>query len=121
MATRPIIRFRAGWFFMDTALAIGIVAILMTVMATAVTKQQRAAARLADARDAIRAAEQSITALQTGQPLPQPAGMTIRVRKLDTPCDVPRCAWASVTVTSGTASRQLVGLVRADAIPTEAP
>ena len=114
-------RFRAGWFFPDTIMAIAIVAILLVVLTAAVTRQRKASDRLADSRDAMRIAEQTVTALQTGQSVPTPPGVTLRVQKLDTASDVSRCVWVTVTVTKGTSSRELIGLVRADALPKENP
>ena len=114
-------RFRAGWFFLDTVMAIAIVAILLIVLTAAVTRQRKAADRLADSRDAMRLAEQTMTSLQSGRAVTQAPGGGIRVEKLDTPSDLPQCAWARVTVTRGNSSRELIGLVRADALPKENP
>ena len=110
-------RQRGGWFMIDTITALIIVAILLATLAAATARHRRTSDRLAQSRDAVRLAEQTLTALQTGQPAPAaPAGVIIRVRKLDTPTNSPAVVWAEVTVMRGSQSNELIGMARAGAI-----
>jgi type II secretory pathway pseudopilin PulG len=110
---------RSGYVAADAIMALAIVAILLTVLAVAVARQRRGSERLADSRAAVRLAEETITAMQTGATLPQaPDGMTVHVRPLQTEhgLRVPGgCAWVDVQVSYNGRSSSLSGLVRADA------
>ena len=111
----------SGYVLADAVMALGIVLILLAVLTAAVSRQRRGSERLAESRAAIRLAEETITALQTGAAPPAaPEGMSVRVRPLEvkpgglqTPSG---CTWVDVqvTYTNGRASN-LSGLVRADA------
>lgn len=111
---------RTGYIMADAMMALAIVLILLTVLTVAVSRQRRGSERLADSRAAIRLAEETITALQTGAALPSaPQGMTLQVRPtqaqhgLEGPTG---CTWVDVLVTYGNGrSSSLSGLVRADA------
>jgi len=121
MRRRPTAHLRrAGWFLADTIVAIIIVGVLAAVLVLSVRRQQKAADQLADSREATRLAERTLIAMQTGaKPPPSPAGMSVKVRSIDSTASPARgCAWAVVTVTrpNGRAS-ELTGLVRRDAIP----
>ncbi len=107
------VRHRGGWFAIDTMIAIGIVAILIVTLTVAVSRQRRGSDRLAQSRAAMRLAEQTITALQTGQNVPALAGWTIKVQKLNTPTDSPAVVWTTVIVTDGKSLAELIGVVRA--------
>ncbi len=103
----------------DAVMALAIVLILLTVLTVAVSRQRRGSERLADSRAAIRLAEDAITAMQTGAPLPAaPEGMTLHVRPTTAQhgMEVPSgCAWVDVQVTYNGRSSSLSSLVRADA------
>lgn len=116
---RPTHLRRAGWFLADTIVAIIVVGILAAALVVSVRRQQRAADQLADSREATRFAERTLIAMQSGEALPPPpAGMSVKVRAIDSPPSPAKgCAWAVVTVTRSTGrSSELSGLVRADAI-----
>jgi type II secretory pathway pseudopilin PulG len=104
----------------DAVMALAIVLILLIVLTVSVSRQRRGSERLADSRAAIRLAEATITALQTGAtPPPAPEGMVVTVRPAPTQpeTNVPDgTVWVDVNVTYGNArSSSLSGLVRADA------
>ncbi len=112
---------RGGYVLADAVMALAIVLILLTVLTVAVSRQRRGSERLADSRAAIRLAEATITALQTGAAPPAaPEGMAVQVRPTSAQpgAAVPSgCAWVDVQVTYGNGRRtsSLAGLVRADA------
>ena len=64
-------------------MALAIVLILLTVLTVAVSRQRRGSERLADSRAAIRLAEETITALQTGAAAPAPRGRDARAGPAD--------------------------------------
>jgi type II secretory pathway pseudopilin PulG len=104
----------------DAVMALAIVLILLMVLTVSVSRQRRGSERLADSRAAIRLAEATITALQTGAaPPPAPEGMTLTVRPASTQpgVKVPEgTVWVDVNVMYGNArASSLSGLVRADA------
>jgi len=104
----------------DAIMALAIVMILLGVLTVSVNRQRRGSERLADSRAAIRLAEATITALQTGtKPPAAPDGMAVSVRAAQTQPEmsVPDgTAWVDVSVTYGSGrSSSLAGLVRADA------
>jgi hypothetical protein len=109
-----------GWIMTDAVMALAIVLILLMVLTVAVSRQRRGGERLADSRAAIRLAEATITALQTGATPPAaPEGMAVTVRPaaVQPGTNVPAgTAWVDVIVTYGNARQSsLAGLVRADA------
>ncbi|MEA2711864.1 MAG: hypothetical protein QOF78_4465 [Phycisphaerales bacterium] len=111
---------RSGYLMADALIALAIVLILAGVLATAVARQRRGSERLAESRAAVRLAEETLTAMQSGgQPPKMPEGMNVKIRPLDPPAalEVPSgCAWVEVQVTLGAGrSSSLSGLVRADA------
>lgn len=110
---------RTGYIAADAITALVIVGILLTVLTVAVSRQRRGSERLADFRAAVRLAEETITALQTGAARPQPPqGVTVQVRPLATPPALQAPAgstWVDVNVTFNGRSSSLAGLVRADA------
>ena len=116
--SRPV-----GILAMEAVIGLMIVAMLAGLFAVALTQHRKAAQRLTDTRYATRLAEQTLTAMQTGQPLPQPPdGVKLECARLPEPGDLPAgCAWAGVRVISGDRSVQLVGIVRADALKEAAP
>jgi hypothetical protein len=105
----------------DAVMALAIVLILLMVLTVSVSRQRRGGERLADSRAAIRLAEATITALQTGAAPPAaPEGMAVTVRPapLQPGTQVSEgMVWVDVNVTYGTArSSSLSGLVRAEAV-----
>jgi type II secretory pathway pseudopilin PulG len=104
----------------DAIMALAIVLILLMVLTVAVSRQRRGGERLADSRAALRLAEATITALQTGgKPPAAPDGMSVTVRpaQVQPGAKVPDgTLWVDVNVTYGNArTSSLCGLVRADA------
>jgi type II secretory pathway pseudopilin PulG len=126
---RPRRQPRNGYIAADAIMAMAIVAILLTVLTVAVSRQRRGSERLADSRAAVRLAEETITALQTGAAPPTPpSGVTVQVRPLATqPATTQSAAtqpalqapsgstWVEVLVTYNGRSGNLAGIVRADA------
>ena len=112
-------KLRRGYIATDAIMAVAIVVILSTVLAVAVSRQRRGSERLADSREAIRLAEATLTAMQSGAPVPAaPAGMTVQVRPVDAQPELAApsgSAWVEVVVTHDGRSRGLTGIVRADA------
>jgi type II secretory pathway pseudopilin PulG len=113
-------RTRNGYIAADAVIALGIVLILLTVLSVSVGRQRRGSERLADSRAAIRLAEETITALQTGATPPAaPQGMTVAVRPAQAQGDLQPPAgstWVDVVVSYNNGrSSSLSGLVRAEA------
>ena len=111
---------RSGYILTDAIVALAIVLILLTLLTVAVSRQRRGSERLADSHAAIRLAEDTITAMQTGAALPvAPDGMQVTVQAMPAQHElqVPSgCTWVEVLVTYGNGrSSSLSGLVRADA------
>ena len=123
----PHYRSRGGWVMTDAVTALAIVLILLSVLAVAISRQQRGSQRLADTRAAVRLAEDTITAMQHGATRPTPPeGTKVTVRPAATQPGMPApngCAWVDVEVTYATGrTTRLSGLVRrADAVATTAP
>ena len=102
----------------DAVMALAIVLILLMVLTVSVDRQRRGSGRLADSRAAIRLAEETLTALQTGATPPAaPQGMNVTVRPTPPQPGVQApagSAWVDVRVTYGNGrSSTLSGLVRA--------
>jgi type II secretory pathway pseudopilin PulG len=107
-------RNRRGWFLMDAIFAMGIIVLLAAVLASAVSRQRKGSDRLAASREAIRLAEQTITALQIGQSAPTaPEGATIEILPISSPKEVPGFEWVTIRVTRDGRKSELIGLVRA--------
>jgi type II secretory pathway pseudopilin PulG len=93
--------------------ALLIVAALATLLAVATRRHERAARTLADAREATRLAEATLTALQTGAPRPAPpSGAAVRITTDPTPVSIPGCRWTTVSVTLNGRTSQLTGITR---------
>jgi type II secretory pathway pseudopilin PulG len=112
-------RKRNGYVAADAVIALAIVLILLGVLGTSVARQRRGGERLADSRAAIRLAEETITAMQTGAAPPAAReGMTVQLRTAQPPQDLPPpsgSTWVDVVVSYNGRSSSLSGLVRADA------
>ena len=111
----------------DAVTALAIVLILLSVLAVAISRQQRGSQRLADTRAAVRLAEDTITAMQHGATRPTPPeGTKIIVRPGTAQPGIlaPNgCTWVEVEVTYATGrTTRLSGLVRKrDAVTAAAP
>ena len=111
-----------GFMGADVLIGLAVVITLMATLAVAVTRQTRAAKQLAESRAAVRLAEATITALQSGQPAPTvPVGAKLTVRRVEDVEAPPGAAWANVSVTFSGRTRELTGLVRADALKEATP
>jgi type II secretory pathway pseudopilin PulG len=100
----------------DVIMAIGVVLILAGALAVSLTRRQAVSNHLADSRAATRVAEQVLTALQSGEPLPAGDAETkIAVKPVAGAADVAGLRWVSVAVTRGGRAASLVGLARAGA------
>jgi type II secretory pathway pseudopilin PulG len=111
---------RKGYIATDAIIALAIVLMLLAVLSVSASRQRRGSERLADSRAAIRLAEETITALQTGATPPRaPQGMTVQVRATPAqqpPLETPNgSTWVDVLVSYNGRSSSLSGLVRADA------
>jgi type II secretory pathway pseudopilin PulG len=108
-----------GYIATDAIMALAIVLIMLSVLTTAVSRQRRGADRLAETRAAVRLAEDTLTAMQTGAARPDvPEETTVSVK----PTDVQPAlaapagnAWVDVIVSHKGRSTTLSGIVRADA------
>ncbi len=100
-------------------MALAIVLFLLSLLSIAVARQRRGSERLADSRAAIRLAEETITAMQTGGSPPPARGMKVQVRSIPTPPHFTAPSgsmWVDVQVTYGNGrSSNLSGMVRGDA------
>lgn len=110
----------AGYIAADAIIALAIVLLLLSLLSVSVARQRRGSERLADSRAAIRLAEETVTALQTGAtPPPPPQGITVQVKPTEAKPQLEAPAgstWVEVVVSYGTGrSSSLCGIVRADA------
>jgi len=98
--------------------AMAIILLLTLVLTVAVTRQQRTTAKLADTRDAVRLAEQTLTALQAGEAAPAPPeGSVVEIHPAGAVKDTGNLAWVSIQVTHRGRSATLVGVAPATAAP----
>lgn len=108
-----------GYIATDAIMALAIVAILLTLLTVAVSRQRRGSDRLADSRAAVRLAEATLLAMQTDAALPAtPHGFAVTVRQLTAQHELQLssgCTWVEVVVTFDGRSSSLVGIARADA------
>ena len=106
---------RRGFFSIEVIGAMGLVVTLALILAVAVGRQRKGSDRLAESRAAVNLAERSLTALQTGEDLPQQEGASVKVEPIATPA--PKgLAWASVTASINGRSASLTGLVKVEAL-----
>ena len=111
-------RQRRGFFTADFMIGLGLTMIVGTLLVVAVNRQSRGTDRLAQTRAAVSLADRTITALQTGDAVPQAGeGEKIEVQKLDTPSGVKGMAWAAVKTQVNGRSATLTGLVREAGVP----
>lgn len=103
-------RKRGGWFLIDALVAIGVIALLTTALATSMTKQRRAEDRLAASRESVRLAEQALVALQAKQSAPQPPeGTSLQVLPSDASAPA-GWRWVTVRVTRDGRTITVTGL-----------
>ena len=117
---RQFPRSRRGIFAAETIVALGLIVLLGVLLATAVGKHHRGSTRLAESRAAVNLAEDVLTALQGGQPLPQTSpGTSFKLEKLDTASPVKGMIWATVHTQVNGRAAALTGLVPASAADPE--
>jgi len=110
-------RGRRGFFSADVIGAVMLVSVTAVMLAVAVSRGQRASARLADSRAAVNLAEKTLVALQAGLTTPDaPAGAKVQVEKVEAPETPKGLAWATVTAQVNGRSASLTGLVKTDAL-----
>ena len=111
-----------GIIFVDTVLGIALLAVALSVLLVAITREGRAAQQLADARQAARAAEAVLCQMQAHLPV-RPLDNELHVVLNDAPGGGGAVAgnrWVEVTATIRGQTRSVIGLVPADA-PTSIP
>ena len=106
-----------GFMLVETIGGLIIIIALTATLATALIRQHNAARKLSDTRAAMRLAEETMTALQLGQPPPtQEEGVVIEIAPLGAAEGSPNHAWARVHVTMRNGrGASLIGLVRREA------
>jgi type II secretory pathway pseudopilin PulG len=110
MSVNHSMRKHGGWFLIDALVAIGVIALLTTALATSMTKQRRAEDRLAASRESIRLAEQALVALQARQSAPvPPEGTTLDIAPADASAPA-GWRWVTVRVTREGRTITLTGL-----------
>jgi uncharacterized membrane protein YdjX (TVP38/TMEM64 family) len=108
---------RRGFLFADAMVGLAIVAMLATLLAVAVNRQQVGRQRLADTRSAQRLAEFVLLSLQHGQPVPPaPDNAKIQIRPAIGGVAPAGFAWTMVQTQVHNQSASLIGLA-----PTRGP
>ena len=103
--------FRRGIIVADIMMGLALLAATAVVLAVAMSREQLAAARLADAREATRIGETVLIHLQTNLPAPQQDPQTqVVIRDCDG-AGLPGHHWVDVTVSVRGRSRSVAGLV----------
>ena len=108
-------RTRRGILTAEAIVAIALVAFLLVLLAGAVGRQRQASDRLANSRDAVNLAEQTLTAMQSGQDAPKASG---DLKVVVTPAEGKASEgmkWVKVEVRINGRSASVIGLVRANA------
>jgi hypothetical protein len=106
---------RRGFFVADIGIGLAIIGLVAVLLVTAVGRHNKAAARLADSRAAVRVAESVLISLQTGAEVPADAEATVRIERSPAAAAAGvHWEWASVTVTYRGRSAVLNGLVPAE-------
>ena len=81
----------------DALLSMAVIVIIAAALAASTAQQRKAQVRLAESREAVRLAEQVLTALQSRQSAPTPPdGTDVRVFSLE--CDDVPSGWNWVTI-----------------------
>lgn len=110
-----------GIIFADTVLGIALLAVALSVLMVAITRERGAGQRLADARQAVRTAEAVLANMQSHLPVPR-LEQDVQVILRDTPGGATLAGhrWVEVVASVRGQTRSLVGLVPVDA-PTTVP
>ena len=102
---------RRAFLFADALIGLAIVAMLATLLAVAVNRQQLARQRLADTRSAQRLAEYVLLSLQHGQPIPPaPADAKIEIHPAQGGVAPAGFAWKIVQTHVHSQTAKLIGL-----------
>jgi type II secretory pathway pseudopilin PulG len=105
---------RRGFMVMDAAAGLFLIGLVATLLVTSVSRQQSASRRLGDTRDAMRAAEDALIRLQTGQPAPTTDDRTtFLVRDLPDASPVSRMRWIEISAMVNGRKATVTGLVPA--------
>ena len=98
----------------DIIIALAVVTILAGALAVSLSRRQTVSDHMADSREAIRIAEQTLTALQSGQSAPISDEHTkIEVKPAAGAGDVAALHWVTVEVTRNGRKASLTGLSKA--------
>jgi hypothetical protein len=111
---------RSGFLVADILLGLVLLGVATTFVAVAARQSAAATQRLAQTRAAARLAEEVITSLQAGEPVPSEDGGQVEVERLASPVAFEGFAWARVTVRRDGREVRLVGLVRSGATTMKA-
>lgn len=103
---------RRGFFVIDVAIALFLIAALLAALGLMLAAQSRAAARLQESRAALRIAEQAMLDLQSRRQPSAPDDAQLEVRDLERSGGL---RWVQVSVTFKASQAQLVGAVAGDA------
>lgn len=109
-----------GFFSLDAMAALALLGVLATAMLAVVSKNNAAAMKLAESRQAARAAEKALVDLQTGHDVEAIDGADVRLRAVDAAGVPAGMKWACVSVRLERGSAELLGLVPAST-PLTAP
>ena len=111
---------RRGFMVMDAVGGLILVAILATVLAVALNRQNRAQQKLADSRAAVRVAERVLAELQaSAKPAMEEDQTRIAVVPAEGAPDVRGLVWVEVRVACWGQHASLVGLVPRASLPAE--
>src|ERR1700722_18090456 len=106
-------RDRQGFLFADAMVGLSIIAMLATLLAVAVNRQQMARQRLADSRSARRLAEYVLLSLQHGQPIPPATDAKIEIHPATGGVAPAGFAWTIVQTDVHNQIASLIGLTPA--------
>lgn len=108
---------RRGILMAETLLAMALVGILLTLLVAATSAQRSGARALAERRELVRAAAQTVHVLQRGDAKTLEDGSTVRVTLEPLPgTDIGTSAWARVTASRGDREASLIALVPRQAV-----
>jgi hypothetical protein len=107
----------------DILVGFAVVLILAAALAVSLKRRQAVVDHLADSRAATRVAEQTLTALQSGQAAPMGDAETkIEIRPAGAAAaDVAGLRWVTVEITRNGRKASLTGLAKANAVPATQP
>ena len=106
----------------DIIVGLGVVAILATALAISLSRRQAVSDHLADSREATRVAEQTLTALQSGEKVPASDEHTkIDVKPMSGALEIGTAHWVTVQVTHNGRKVSLSGLAKSAAEASTRP